>query len=50
MRRKSHVGCGAGEKMEIASKSYLLLLILEEQSPGEEGLLSLTHSLSNTYG
>ena len=25
MKRKFHVRCGAGEKMEIISKSYLLL-------------------------
>lgn len=29
MRWKSHVRCGAGEKLEITSKVYLLLLIIE---------------------
>ena len=28
MRRKSHVRCGAGEKLEIISKIYLLLLFV----------------------
>ncbi len=41
MRRKSHVGCGAGEKMEITSKSYLLLLKRQQDNKKDKLVLIL---------
>lgn len=32
MRWKSHVQCGAGEKLEIISKTYLLLWLPKEET------------------
>jgi anti-repressor protein len=36
MKRKFHVRCEAGEKVEITSKSYLLLLVSKSELPGAE--------------
>nr|CDQ32579.1 hypothetical protein BN993_01997 [Virgibacillus halodenitrificans] len=30
MRGNLHVSCGAGEKLEMTSKAYLLLTVVEE--------------------
>ena len=45
MRGNSHVRCGAGEKMEIISKSYLLLL-----SPTSKRMMELTLEKKIAHG
>ena len=52
MRGNSHVRCGAGEKMEIISKSYLLLyksveLELELEKSGKTELLEEVRKISD---